>query len=369
MSGLINCKFCIQICWDRQSQSPYCKERHVYISDTDWSANHCAMFKIDERFTTTFELPKMSAFIKCIDCEFFPRGKELKENVYCKKRSFHIFKPRAGRVCRTYIQRKTEITGNNYAQIRWNVHNGGNLHEYSARSTENVTVHNKKSVANQINGHIGKFTFEELRDSPFGVVSYPAEKSMSRVDRAHVQGSKVEGEIKMNENMEKRVKERQENINKIVDIRKEYVKAWLKKFKELDSDIRYKYILKYSWLRSDFRKYILNNVGKKTKKGLNTCLKNILLQMNDGSILYGKSGKRIQAHLLSGEKWNFVKKLLAIINKYASAYANDKLKIKYSDLTSKYDVLLYDDETLICEACGTENQIIATFCNNCGKKL
>lgn len=372
MSELKNCKFCAFHYWDRRFQCGYCKVKgFTLIGDRDWSAKHCPMYKIDEAFNPA----KMTALIKCINCEYFSKGKEELINVHCNKRHVHIAQPRLSRTCQQYKQRKT----GEYVRINWNTH--GNLHgidEPVIGYANSTTLHQDRAIK-QINKHTKKNKFHALHDVPFGVASVgdsswridegPPSPTFHFQGNTHIQGDlTVKGEIKMNENIEKRVKDKQEKINKIIETRKEYIKSWLNRFTDLDSDIRYKYILKYSWLRSDFRKYILNNIGRKTK-GLNTSLKRIGIDLNSNSIKYGKAGKKIRGHLLSGEKWNFVKKILAIINKYAIMYANERLKAKYSELTSKYDALLYDDETIICEACGTENQIIALFCNSCGKKF
>jgi len=362
MSELRNCKFCVSLYWDRQYQSGFCQVRdYARITDTDWAANHCAMFKID----TVFNPAKMPQLIKCIDCEHFPVKEQMKRNVHCGIRPVTINNPRKERKCHTYKQKKDS----HYAQIIWNTH--GNLHGIDKLPgyVSNNPIDEAHAVA-EINKHTGKYKFTSLRDVPFGVVSFDRADSDSswRIDGQEVTLT-VEGEIKMNDNMEKKIKEKQEKINKVVKVRKEYISNWIEKFKELDYEIRVNYIMEYSWLKKKFIQYITNKVEKKNRKVIKKSLELTRIHFSDVIVTYGKGCDREKAHLLSGDQWNFLKKILAIISKYATAYANERLKIKYSKLTSKYDALLYDDESIICESCGTENQIIALYCNSCGKKV
>ena len=368
MSELTNCKFCQHIYWDRQFQRGYCNKRKFSaITDVNsyWCAQNCGMFKLDERFA-----PKMTVLIKCIDCESYYKVKETAE---CKIRPVTIREPTKQRTCSRFKSKFIQKKHSSGEYININYNKTGDLHGVSTPGF----IHIDHAVA-EINKHTKKNKFASLEDSPYVVVSvgdttWRSDEGPPSVEikgNTHIDGDlTVVGEIKMNQNMEKRVKEKQEKINKIVDARKEYVNEWIKKFKELDSDVRYRYVLKYSWLRKEFIKYVLDNIGKNSRKGLKTALKYIMIHLSDDLVTYGKRGQRVDAHLLSGEEWNFVKKILAIISKYGISYANDRLKVEYSELTSKYDGLLYDDEKIICESCGTENEIVALYCNTCGKKL
>jgi len=186
----------------------------------------------------------------------------------------------------------------------------------------------------------------------------------------HLKGDlTVDGDLKMNNNMDSKIKEKQEKINQIVSARRKFIKKWMHDFLEIDKNILDHYILDYRVITKDFRNFILKNVQKKQRKVLKKGLEYIRIRRGYKEIEYGKRYHTQGIQILSGVKWNFVKKILAIIKKYACLYANEILKTKYSDLTSKYDVLLYDEETSICERCGTENPLIAIFCNNCGKRF
>lgn len=313
-----DCKFCKRSEYEEESQTLYCELRKVDIASASWTAKHCGFYELGEEFKFKEETPTLHGNLHNFDAN------------------------------KAVGVSNTSAKPGEYINIKWD------------SPIEQINKKTKNIKAYKLKGSI-----------PFGVVTYSADPG-TMVDihgNTLIKGDlTVEGEIKMVA-IDNKIKDKQEKINQILKARQKYIEEWIRDFYKLDTKIIQTFILNYDWLRKEFMKYILNNVKKKSKKTIKKALEGLRIDKGYECIKGKMDGNRKNITLMSGNYWVFHKKLLAIIKKYATSYTNDALKDKYEELTSEYDSLLYDDEMCICEKCGYENQILVTFCSNCGTRL
>lgn len=400
-----NCRFCELSNYDEDTQEIYCVKRRIRITVPHWGPHHCMHYELADEF-------KMTKEITCKECNHYKYTTNTTGK--CNKRDTVLFFPLRNHKCTDFEKKSTGEPTGQYINVTWSsptgshvgvVHEG--LHGYS-----NPNVYPKEatsSVVEQLNEKTKKNKFEAephkvhtikelkppikrgdrvvigengtVQPAPTTIVGmetewagisdhsvYTRDFSVNVDGDVNIKGNlNIEGEIKMNENIETSIEEKQKKIKGLVEKRNVYIKNWVDKFSDLSEEVIYKYIIKYRWIRPDFSDYVVKRVNKKNRKTIKKGLKYI--QIDSEKISYGKTGKKMEAQLLGGEVWNFVKKILSIISKYSTMYANEKLKSKYSKLSNQYDALLWDKDISICESCGTENNFIAIYCNSCGKKV
>ena len=62
------------------------------------------------------------------------------------------------------------------------------------------------------------------------------------------------------------------------------------------------------------------------------------------------------------EDWKQIKHCLDIFKVYAQEYIKNKYEVDLKLLSKEND-------SIICETCGSENKLLANYCNSCGIKL
>jgi len=181
----------------------------------------------------------------------------------------------------------------------------------------------------------------------------------------------IDGKISDDDYMvliQKEIKDKESKINQIIKVRKKFVKDFFESLEKIDEYMIRTHILDWG-IEKPFLKYLLSKMNKKVRKKTKKMMEKLRFSTNMELVRLIGPGKDTYVHLIDGERWFAVKRLLSLIKKYAPIYINDMLKTKYTDLSSNIDNLVFDDEKVICETCGAENDNIAAFCNNCGNRF
>ncbi|MCK5615167.1 hypothetical protein KAR91_75585 [Candidatus Pacearchaeota archaeon] len=166
--------------------------------------------------------------------------------------------------------------------------------------------------------------------------------------------------------IDKDIKDKERQINKILETRKLFIKNFFESFEDLDKKVVEDHL--FDWdVKVEFLNFLLTKVNKKNRKKAKKLFNK--LRFYSVRIDFVLKGHSKDVTRLDGENWFVVKKLIAMIKKYGCIFINDVFQTRYSDLAANYDSLVFDDEKTICEACGTENENVAIYCNNCGKRF